>query len=338
MSRSDRVPELDGVRGLAIVLVLIGHLFNAYMPEAAGVGVSLFFVLSGYLITGILVAERRATGSIHLGNFYLRRARRLLPPLVIFLVAFAVVAAIADWPAGRIARATLPVLFYSANWSGAVGWGVTDFMAHTWSLSVEEQFYLGWPLIIPLVLAFRWPWTMALALAAAVIGTRYFVVQVLNVPADPIYTLLRYDEILLGCVLALARWRFTSVVGVLALLAIFFLSSQSGMRVGWNHAGYLFIAFLCFILVGAAHSLSNLFSWAPLRHMGRISYTTYLWHFPIWWATQNPWLTLVASLLIAELSWRLIELPILGGRLLPWLSPRDGSPKETSLVRSEVRE
>ena len=82
-----RLPELDGVRGLAIVLVLIGHLFNGLMPEGAGFGVSLFFSLSGFLITSILIREYRARGAIDLKAFYLRRARRLLPALVVFLIA-----------------------------------------------------------------------------------------------------------------------------------------------------------------------------------------------------------------------------------------------------------
>jgi peptidoglycan/LPS O-acetylase OafA/YrhL len=317
-----RLPELDGVRGLAILLVLIGHLFNFVMPEGAAVGVSLFFALSGYLITGILVREHRATGEISLRNFYWRRARRLLPPLVLFLGTFAMAAAAIGWSPRQVAQATLPVLFYSANWSGAAGWGVGHHMDHTWSLAVEEQFYIGWPLILPLVLILgRRAWMACVALALLVIGARYMAIHALGLPSDPIHTLLRYDEIMLGCALALAGWRFPVWAGVVALSGLLYICTQSGVRLAHGNAGYILIAVLCTCVVAGAAALRTLFSVAPLRHLGRISYSVYLWHFPIWVVTGNPWITLAASLLIAELSWRLLERPILEGRMFRWLSP-----------------
>jgi peptidoglycan/LPS O-acetylase OafA/YrhL len=319
------MPELDGIRGLAIVLVLIGHLFNHVLPEGGGFGVSLFFVLSGYLITGILMREIERDGSIHIGRFYLRRVRRLIPPLVVFLVAFAVWAAIAGWTPERILHSTLPVLFYSANWSGAVGWGVGHHMDHTWSLAVEEQFYIGWPLLLGIFAAWRRAWLVALLLAAAVIALRNAAVHLANIPADPIYTLLRYDEILLGCVLALARVRFPAWAGVLALAALLPLAAMHEVRVSLHYFGYVVIAVLMAVLVGSAASLRGLLSVAPLRYFGRISYSLYLWHFPIWVITQNPWLTLVLSIGVADLSWRFLERHIMSGRYLPWLS-RGESP------------
>jgi len=327
---SSRVPELDGVRGLAILLVLIGHLFNPIAPEAAGVGVSLFFALSGYLITGILVREHRATGEINLRNFYWRRARRLLPPLVLFLVVFACWAVSVGWTPRAIAQATLPVLFYSANFSGALGWGVGHHMDHTWSLAVEEQFYIGWPLILPLVLGLgRKAWIACVSLAILVIATRYAAVHLAGLPADPILTLLRYDEIMLGCALALSGFRLNLWSGAAALAALLFICLQSGFRVGFDNAGYVVIAILCSAVVAGSAALREFFSMRPLRHLGRISYSVYLWHFPIWVITENPWVTLAASLLISEICWRVLERPILEGRLFPWLTPSKDRERRT---------
>jgi peptidoglycan/LPS O-acetylase OafA/YrhL len=329
-----RIPELDGVRGLAIALVLVGHLFNPLMPEGGGFGVSLFFALSGYLITTILIKELRTTGRISLRAFYLRRARRLLPALTVFLAAFAVWAAFAGWPAERILHSTLPVFFYSANWAGAVGWGVGHHMDHTWSLSVEEQFYIAWPLLMIFIARLRFSWLAAIGLAVLVVLSRYAVVYGIGLDADPVYTLLRYDEIMLGCALALAGYRFPSWAGHVALGVLLVLATQSGVRLAADHLGYVFIAIVTTVIVGAAHHLRWLLDNVPLRHLGRISYSVYLWHFPIWVITANPWLTLGATLLLAEISWYLIEQPILSGRRLPWLTPRDGSTPPTAAGRS----
>jgi peptidoglycan/LPS O-acetylase OafA/YrhL len=326
-----RVPELDGVRGLAIVLVLIGHLFNSVMPEGGGFGVSLFFALSGYLITNILIREYRATGRIDLPRFYLRRARRLLPALVVFLVAFAIWASLAGWPAARIARATLPIFFYSANWSGAMGWGVGHHMDHSWSLSVEEQFYIGWPVLLLLVARLRLAWLAAVGLAALVVLSRYAAVYLIGLDADPVYTLLRYDEIMLGCALALAGYRFPGWAGHLALAALLILATRSGVRLAGDHLGYVLIAIVTTVIVGAAGSLRWLFTNWPLRHLGRVSYSVYLWHFPLWVITADPWLTLFLTLLLAELSWHFVEQPILTGRRLRWLTPR-AAPVERALA------
>lgn len=320
--RVRHVPELDGVRGLAIALVLVGHLFNSAMPEGGGFGVSLFFALSGYLITTILVDEFRKSGRIDFGAFYLRRARRLLPALLLFLVAFAIWAWLADWPARRIVQSTLPVFFYSANWSGAVGWGVGDHMGHTWSLAVEEQFYFAWPLLLIAILRLGMSWLAAVMLAALVVLLRYAAVYFLELPADPIYTLLRYDEIFLGCALALSRYRFPAWAGYLALAVLLTLATQSHVRVALDYLGYVLIALTTTVVVGSAEQLRWLFANRVLGHLGKISYSLYLWHFPIWVITQHAWLTLALAVIAAELSWYVLEQPIMQGRLLPWLSPR----------------
>src|SRR5260370_13714265 len=153
-SPTARVRALDGLRGAAVVAVLLfhaGHLVGGYL------GVDLFFVLSGFLITGLLLAEWEHTGEMRLRAFWARRARRLLPALVAMLcgvVAYAAFAAHAI-QLGAIRSDSLATLGYVANWHSIIGghsyWDVFSApspLNHTWSLAIEEQFYLLWPLIV----------------------------------------------------------------------------------------------------------------------------------------------------------------------------------------------
>jgi len=157
------LPALDGLRALAVSAVVLYH---AGVTWARGglLGVDVFFVLSGYLITGLLLSEKRRTGTISLGNFWIRRARRLLPALLLVLVAVAVVWRLTAPPASLpgVRSDALATLFYSANWHFAVaGQGYFASFAdpspllHMWSLGVEEQFYLIWPLVVVAVLGWR---------------------------------------------------------------------------------------------------------------------------------------------------------------------------------------
>ncbi|MCU1452091.1 MAG: acyltransferase family protein, partial [Acidimicrobiales bacterium] len=154
--RLPHIPALDGLRGVAVAAVLwfhAGHLVGGYL------GVDLFFVLSGYLVTSLLLLEWRATGGIALGAFWSRRARRLLPALLAVVVAIGL-AAHTQVPAvnrGQLRADGLATLGYVANWysivRGASYWDqalLPSWLQHTWSLAIEEQFYILWP---PLVLA-----------------------------------------------------------------------------------------------------------------------------------------------------------------------------------------
>src|SRR5688572_21510992 len=147
---SKHVPELDGLRGIAILSVIVHHRLTPFSLQGGFLGVDLFFVLSGFLITSLLLGEFRKTATISLRNFYMRRLLRLGPALLIYLCASLLV----TWhnqliDIRRQLKLIAYAVFYSTNWRMAFRWDdVLDPTAIIWSLSIEEQFYLIWPLIL----------------------------------------------------------------------------------------------------------------------------------------------------------------------------------------------
>ncbi|WP_181905681.1 acyltransferase family protein [Microbacterium bovistercoris] len=177
---SEYVPALDGIRAIAVLAVFLLHLAAAYFPGGA-VGVDLFFVLSAFLITGLLIAEFEASGRVRFGAFYLRRAFRLLPALVLWLMLASVTAMLAG-EGEKVPWSVTGALFYFNDFLQAwTDWVATAF-DQSWSLSVEEQFYFVWPPLLVLVLLHRsrafQRWFMHVSvLAAAVVpftGPNYF--------------------------------------------------------------------------------------------------------------------------------------------------------------------
>lgn len=154
-----RVPGLDGIRGLAVCLVLLFHLAGFFSAsggvfQGGFIGVDVFFVLSGFLITSLLLSERHQHGSISFPRFYLRRACRLFPALAAFLFAHVVYALAVGDPRKVEAKAVLSIVFYVGNWAQAFGMAVPIGLRQTWSLAVEEQFYLIWPTALILMVHF----------------------------------------------------------------------------------------------------------------------------------------------------------------------------------------
>src|SRR6201993_2227809 len=144
-------PSLDGIRAIAVLLVMVGHLNPVY---AGGLGVDIFFVLSGYLITAILVSEFSADGRISLRKFYARRALRILPAVVLLLVALNIFVTITQprEQARTLEWDSLGALFYIANWLRAFGRDL-GILGHLWSLSIAEQFYFFWPVTLAFLLS-----------------------------------------------------------------------------------------------------------------------------------------------------------------------------------------
>jgi peptidoglycan/LPS O-acetylase OafA/YrhL len=148
MGERGHVAALDGVRGLAIGLVLVGHVWNSGpLAPLAPYGVTLFFLLSGYLITGLLSDELAATGRVRWGRFAVKRAARLLPAFAAMVTLVLALAAGAGLGLREMGRDALPGVLYVADFAHAPGSTLGAF-GHTWSLSVEEQFYAVWPLLL----------------------------------------------------------------------------------------------------------------------------------------------------------------------------------------------
>jgi peptidoglycan/LPS O-acetylase OafA/YrhL len=313
-SHTHRMPALDGVRGLAILLVLGAHTHDPQLLPSGMVGVDLFFVLSGFLITSILLDESRRTGTIHLGRFYLRRFLRLYPALVVVLLFTIVYSSVVDPP--EVFQRTLAdawrVMFYYYNWH--LVWPIphlaTSFMhLHLWSLSIEEQFYLVWPALLLLLLWWhaskRVTWGM---LAVAVIAPALARIAVWHLydPAEWwgrfrsiwIYfrTDLRIDALMWGAALAWLlyqgykpgnRMRAAVAWGSVAAFAglIVYASFHSFMNGIFHRGGMSLVGFLSALLLAGAIwcrplPLRLLLEAAPLRWTGRVSYGVYLWNIP----------------------------------------------------------
>ena len=323
-SPSSRLEPLDGVRGLAVLLVIAGHTILPQNQPLAAAGVTLFFVLSGYLITGILLRDRdEASRPRGLRRFYGRRARRLLPALVLLLgfeLAIRVVTG----------RSLLPVL-YAATYTTniAIADNDTSSLSHTWSLALEEQFYLVWPLVLPLVLRARRSLSIlaGVAVASAVLRTAIY----FGYPPAWLFAyfgpLTRADAIVAGCGLAIFLSRSTVNAPLRVPLPVALASVGAiGLSFVWESgpAAVLLLPLLVVastVLVGqlvttASGPLGATFSMAPLRWTGRISYGMYLWHPLVLVAVVKlgapPFAaTLAVTYVVATLSWFVVERPFL---------------------------
>lgn len=340
------IPALDGLRGVAVLTVFASH---AGIPGFAtgGVAVDVFFVLSGYLITSILVGEIGRTGTIALPKFYIRRIRRLAPALLLLAVLYAVVAPIALPERSAAEHAGLSALsfFYLMDYARAFFIG-HNALVHTWSLAVEEHFYLVWPLAL-LALA-RWVplrrWLMVLAVAyLAATAWRSLSIDLFGWRSSYFRFDTRLSALILGSLLAVlfasettprARniWTLVLIAGALAMTGLAsFLYGGADDTGGWGTLGIALAeaASLRMILnvvekhrAGTSGLLTTILSQRTLIQVGKISYGVYLFHFPLtYWLYGNHWTIVLAvslplSLALAALSYRYVEQPILTGRPL----------------------
>jgi peptidoglycan/LPS O-acetylase OafA/YrhL len=307
-------PALDGIRAVAVLLVIVHHVGVRGFALGGAIGVTVFFALSGFLITTLLTEERAATGRIAIRGFYRRRAVRLLPALIVFLVAMLTVRATSPGDA-------LAALAYYANWVAAGGGDLTK-LSHTWSLAVEEQFYMVWPVVFA-VLGRRRRALLALALAGAAAS---MVVRLIlwDPRAIRVYfgSDTRADALLLGCAAALLLGRFIvserAVVLAAALLGALMLTNE-GMLFRWGFGPAALAS--CVVVAGVAQrrvGTCGILESTALVHIGRLSYGLYLWHYPLARSLSSrvasaP-LRLVVVLgltyLLAATSARLVERPL----------------------------
>jgi peptidoglycan/LPS O-acetylase OafA/YrhL len=363
-------PGLDGLRALAVAGVVLYHAGVSRMPGGF-LGVDVFFVLSGYLITSLLLAERRRKGRVGFKAFWLRRARRLLP--AVLLVVFVCLLAGSTLARDDLARTrddALSSVMYLTNWhlvaashSYFNAFGRPSLLQHLWSLAVEEQFYLFWPLVLMAslkLLGRRYTIVLTVLLALASTALMWGLYNPDRDPSRVYYgTDTRAATLLIGALLAFA-WplggfrdeishraaRVLDGVGCVALLAVLALFVRVHDYDPWlYHGGFLLVALCTAVLIAVvvhpAASLGRALGSAPLRWIGVRSYGIYLWHWPVMMLSRPgidvPWrgtfvvlAQIAVTVVLAALSYRYVEMPVRSGsaqrRLRTWL---DGhTPRE----------
>ena len=366
------LPGLDGVRAIAVAAVLAYHFGASWLPGGL-LGVGVFFTLSGYLITTLLRSTWERTGGLDLKHFWLRRARRLLPAVVMLLVVVLVATTIIDHAVmAKRGMQALAAMLYVSNWT-TISAGASYFerfgtqgpLDHLWSLAVEEQFYLVWPLLLlGLYKLFRANLRrMALAtLTLAVIS--FLIMWLLAVPGfdnTRAYegTDTRAGALLIGATLAML-WHPSRLatdvplrgrlvldgLAITSLAAIGVLFAVSGEYSLWlYHGGIWLLSLAAVVLVGAvvhpASLVGRVLGIRPLRWIGERSYGIYLWHLPVVAflpaaaLAEHPLLRaglqLAVVMLLATLSWLLLEDPIRRHGLVATLR---GHVPEVALVSS----
>ncbi len=348
-AQSPRVAQLDGLRAVAVTFVMAFHFVpgvDRYAPLGS-IGVRLFFVLSGFLITGILLQSRSWPAGHALRIFYARRALRIFPLfyLVLALAAAINIGAVRPTINWHVSYLTNFYLFERGSWHGSI--------SHLWSLAVEEQFYLVWPIVILAAPARRLPAIIAATIVAAPI-TRLLA----GGPMNSVLPTSCLDSLGAGALLALPAMRSSMMRAGLAaglpLLAVSLALRLAGFKgVPFEVALDLGVSLLSAWIVGTAASgftgfAGRCLSWRPVVALGTISYGVYLFHgfmpyvlgrylagfAELAWPLRASLLAL-STIAIASLSWRVFEKPLLA--LKPSLqrsSPRAGSIVTTSAFPS----
>ncbi len=317
-------PALDGLRAVAVVAVMLYH-GGVSWTSGGFLGVDIFFVLSGFLITSLLVKEWTRTGRIGLRAFWLRRARRLLPAMLLVLLAVAAYAAVIPLAQSRLRGDALATLAYVSNWWFMLS-GQSYFaqfvapspLRHTWSLAIEEQFYILFPLLLVALLGtarLRVP-ALRIVLLGGAIGSAGLMAALYDPLSDPSRayygTDTRMQALLLGAVLALSpsilkpsKRLHTSVggrlvrvpgiglLGVLALAGLLVMVVVARELAPWMyHGGFFLAAALSAVVIASVtaaprSALGRVLSWRPMVAVGVVSYGLYLWHWPVFIALNH---------------------------------------------------
>jgi peptidoglycan/LPS O-acetylase OafA/YrhL len=321
-------PALDGLRALAVLLVISSHTMRFFSP-GGWIGVDVFFTLSGYLITSILLRELRETGRISFGNFYIRRALRLTPALAILLVIFEFLRSFFVANGSEIREAALVAGTYIENWNLVFNLWPTDFVGQTWSLAVEEQFYLLWPLMLIFIFNKRPVVWISAAIAAMLVARLVFWRGgTADTERALQYSLgIRPVGLLIGCILAflpIDRWKISAPIAPTMMSVIVAIALIDERSVYVFLIAPMVVSLATAVLVactlhgGATISALSL---PPVRYIGKISYGLYLYHSPIFFIGEAhkvhlPFylygLALIALVFsAAALSYEFVEKPFL---------------------------
>ena len=348
-ARMPYLPALDGIRALAVLAVVVFHANESWLTGGF-LGVDVFFVVSGFLITALLVGERERSGRVDLRAFWARRARRLLPALALVLAVTTIyaVAVLGDQLLTHL-REVLAAVAYVTNWDLILR-DISYFEAferpsqlrHLWSLAVEEQFYLLWPLLFAALSRFVSRRTLLAIVLALATASLIWMTQLYQPGEDPSRVYFGSDPraftILLGVALGLVwrpwRWewpeerprlgRLLDALGVLGLAAVVLIMQQGHWREAWLYPwGLLAASAAAAVLIAAVarrrSDASRALSLPPLRWLGTRSYGVYLWHWPVlltlsYELSLSGWQLFAAgaalSTALAELSYRFVETPI----------------------------
>ncbi len=310
-------PDVEALRALAITLVLLFHAGVTFVPGGF-VGVDVFFVISGFLITGLLVRELEGSGRIRLANFYARRVRRLIPAAVTVL-AFVAVVTLRFSPGGyrdEYGSDISSAAGYWANWhfaARAVNYLGSQLapspVLHYWSLSVEEQFYVVWPVLLALVAVGvrRWSWRIrpAMAIALGAVAVPSFVWNVMETASNQPFAFFdtgaRMWELSLGGLVAIGaplwsklprRVRMVGTVVGLGAVAVSALAVHEAMPWPGTLALLPTVGTALIIVSGSAGTHAPVMTgalWRPLVWVGGMSYSLYLWHWPVLIAAREIW-------------------------------------------------
>ena len=311
-------PSLDGIRAIAILAVVA---FHATTPFARGgfVGVDVFFVLSGFLITSLLRDEIEQHGNIRLARFYGYRFLRLYPSLALVLAAY-LAAAPSLWPDESAGQSALLAAMYLTDYSSAF-WQSPEVLRHTWSLSVEEHFYLLWPLALPMVVSTRNPAAILAMIYAA--ATAWRVTNAVWLGWDLTY--YRFDTRLSGLVLGamlsyvgehalVRRWSWFAWPAIVLVIVGGAHRQVAGLVTAIPVAE---LATALMILTVRANPSHRMLSAAPMVYIGKLSYGVYLWHFPIavWLRPQIGWEGTLAwslglAIVAAAVVYHFVDLPL----------------------------
>jgi peptidoglycan/LPS O-acetylase OafA/YrhL len=371
-----RWPALDGLRAVAVLLVMFFHLQLFGSFAGGSIGVDIFFVLSGFLITTLLIGEYEKTTKINFGAFYARRALRLLPALfTVIVVAVLLVTLVQELHPLKYETLTgLPfVVLFLGNWAKVFDFNSLGILGHTWSLGIEEQFYLIWPLLFALLAARRRREHVAIvltALAVFVMAYRFLLVS-LGLNAQSLYFRAdaHCDGLLIGCALAfwlasgkmatptigrISRWATVPALLIILIISEFVNDGNRGqfrfmLQYGIALSVLCAAALIANQVTSPQPELSSILKAPIVVWIGRRSYGLYLWHFVVYRAVGSLYhqrhltntnlmaenaLKLGICFVAAAISYKVIETPAL--RLKRRFQPTEAVPAADAISGVEV--